>query len=218
MRGAIIVLLVACACASKLNAPPGTKVQSFLWTSRLESLALTTTPLSQPPQITSLPGYNGPSLSMYSGYITVNASAGRALFYWLVEATRVDPTTAPIIFWYQGGPGCSGLGGLMTENGPFLPNPAGGLMENPIAWTHLANVVYLEQPAFVGFSYSNTSSDMNTNDAIAAADNYAFVQGFLKAFPDYQGGPYNLNQPIFLDAFPLNLVFDVGRTPHLALW
>jgi len=111
----------------------------------------------------------------------------RALFYWLVEATKVDPATAPLVFWYTGGPGCSGLGALMTENGPIKPSPSGGLVENPISWTHIANVVYLEQPAFVGFSYSNSSSDHNTGDVQATEDNYAFVQGFLEAYPDYKG-------------------------------
>jgi carboxypeptidase C (cathepsin A) len=40
----------------------------------------------------------------------------------------------------------------------------------------IANIVYLEQPAFVGWSYSNTSSDRNTGDKRATIDNYAFVQ------------------------------------------
>lgn len=96
-------------------------------------------------------------------------------------------TALPHAVWYQGGPGCSGLGGLLTENGPFVPNAQGGLSRSSIAWTDIANVVYLEQPAFVGFSYSNTSSDSNTGDARAAADNYAFVTAFIEAFPDYQG-------------------------------
>lgn len=101
----------------------------------------------------------------------------------------MDPTTAPLVFWYQGGPGCSGLGGLLTENGPLIPDGNGGLTTNPIAWTKIANVVYLEQPAFVGFSYSNTSSDTNTGDVQATIDNKAFVEGFLQLYPDYQGRP-----------------------------
>ena len=76
---------------------------------------------------------------------------------------------------------------LFTENGPIMPDGKGGLTKNPIAWTSIANVVYLEQPAFVGFSYSNTTSDKNTGDAQATADNVAFVNGFLKLYPDYVG-------------------------------
>jgi len=158
----LLLLIIAATAVSGLTAPAGTKIDS-------------------------LPSYNGPALSMYSGYVNVNQTNGRALFYWLVEATDVDPTTAPLVFWYQGGPGCSGLGGLLTENGPLMPDGKGGLTTNPIAWTQIANVVYLEQPAFVGFSYSNTSSDTNTGDAQATEDNIAFVKGFLELYPDYNG-------------------------------
>ena len=68
--------------------------------------------------------------------------------------------------------------------------------------------MYLEQPAFVGWSYSNTSSDKNTGDKRATIDNYAFVQveqkkgtslscsyyfvflkGFLELYPDYVNRP-----------------------------
>lgn len=37
---------------------------------------------------------------------------------------------------------------------------AGKLKENKYTWTQTANIVFLESPAFVGWSYSNTSSDI----------------------------------------------------------
>eukprot|EP01103_Thecamoeba_quadrilineata_P009174 TRINITY_DN18891_c0_g1_i1.p1 TRINITY_DN18891_c0_g1~~TRINITY_DN18891_c0_g1_i1.p1 ORF type:complete len:487 (+),score=66.30 TRINITY_DN18891_c0_g1_i1:3-1463(+) len=138
-------------------------------------------------QITSLPGYNDSTpISQYSGYITVNQTHGRALFYWLIESLN-DPDNAPLVVWFQGGPGCSSLFGLFIEHGPFRPNAQGGLDYNPVNWALVANMLYVEAPAGVGFSYSNTSSDYNTNDAITAQDNYAFLQGFLQEYPQYQG-------------------------------
>jgi serine carboxypeptidase-like clade 2 len=58
------------------------------------------------------------------------------------------------------GPGCSSLGGgFMTELGPFYPQPGGrALAANPHAWNAFASVLWLESPAFVGFSYSNSSA------------------------------------------------------------
>jgi hypothetical protein len=48
----------------------------------------------------------------------------------------------------------------MSELGPFYPRRDGqSLQKNPYAWNQMANVIWLESPAFVGFSYSNTSTD-----------------------------------------------------------
>lgn len=59
------------------------------------------------------------------------------------------------------GPGCSSLaGGFMSELGPFYPTPGGKLQKNQHAWNQIANIIFLESPAFVGWSYSNTSTDI----------------------------------------------------------
>jgi serine carboxypeptidase-like clade 2 len=90
----------------------------------------------------------------------------------------------------QGGPGGSSLsGGLVSEFGPFFPASDGSLSLTPNAWswTQSANVIFLEQPAGVGFSWSATTSDYITGDAQSAADVYAFLQAFLVRYPQYVG-------------------------------
>lgn len=61
----------------------------------------------------------------------------------------------------SGGPGCSSLaGGFLSELGPYYPtNQPGRLQRNDFTWTQAANIIFLESPAFVGWSYSNTSAD-----------------------------------------------------------
>jgi carboxypeptidase C (cathepsin A) len=121
---------------------------------------------------------------VYSGY--VSAGGLRQFFYWFIEAQQ-NPATAPLVFWYQGGPGCSGLAGLLTEHGPLVVNDAGDLDYNDVSWTKTFNVVYLEQPTFVGFSYSDDPADHACDDNKAARDNLVFVENWLNEFPQFKG-------------------------------
>ncbi|XP_044506837.1 serine carboxypeptidase 1-like [Mangifera indica] len=140
-------------------------------------------------KITSLPGQpNGINFNQYSGYVTVDPQAGRALFYYFVESPQ-NSSTNPLVLWLNGGPGCSSLGiGAMTELGPFRVNSNGKtLFQNGYAWNNVANVIFLESPAGVGFSYSNTSSDYDhTGDNTTAADAYTFLVNWLDRFPQYK--------------------------------
>ncbi|KAK6270934.1 hypothetical protein POUND7_008032 [Theobroma cacao] len=117
-------------------------------------------------KITELPGQpKNVEFNQYSGYVTVNEQAGRALFYWLIELpVSRSPETRPLVLWLNGGPGCSSLAyGAAEEIGPFHIRPDGRtLYLNRYAWNNLANMLFLESPAGVGFSYSNTTSDLYT--------------------------------------------------------
>lgn len=48
-------------------------------------------------------------------------------------------------------------------------------------------MLFLESPAGVGYSYSNQSSDYDTNgDRRTAAYNYVFLVNWLERFPEYK--------------------------------
>lgn len=49
-----------------------------------------------------LPGQPNVSFAQYAGYVTVNETAGRALFYYLAEATN-SSETKPLVLWLNGG-------------------------------------------------------------------------------------------------------------------
>ena len=53
-------------------------------------------------RILQLPGQPKVSFQQYSGYVTVNHVAGRALFYWLTEADH-NPLSKPLVIWLNGG-------------------------------------------------------------------------------------------------------------------
>ncbi|KAG2643905.1 hypothetical protein PVAP13_2KG355200 [Panicum virgatum] len=141
-------------------------------------------------RITALPGQPPRvNFEQYAGYVTVDEEHGRALFYYFVESPY-DAASKPLVLWLNGGPGCSSLGiGAMTELGPFRVNPDGKtLSRNRHAWNNAANVIFLESPAGVGFSYSNTSSDyVRVGDERTAVDSYIFLLHWLERFPEYKG-------------------------------
>uniref|UniRef100_A0A669DDX4 Carboxypeptidase n=1 Tax=Oreochromis niloticus TaxID=8128 RepID=A0A669DDX4_ORENI len=117
-------------------------------------------------EITYLPGLQKqPSFKQYSGYLSV--ADGKHLHYWFVESQN-KPSSDPLVLWLNGGPGCSSLDGLLTEHGPFL----------------IANMLYLESPAGVGFSYSDDQK-YATNDTEVSMNNYLALKEFFRLFPEY---------------------------------
>jgi serine carboxypeptidase-like clade II len=119
---AILVALFGC-CAAAASAAAATDV---------------ITAAAELDRIDRLPGQPPVNFSMYSGYVTVDAAAGRALFYWLMVASGVPAGSAPLVLWLNGGPGCSSLGyGAMEELGAFRVNPDGATLSlNPYAWNN----------------------------------------------------------------------------------
>ncbi|KAL8519990.1 hypothetical protein ACS0TY_010794 [Phlomoides rotata] len=137
-------------------------------------------------RITVLPGQPQVKFHHYSGYVSVDHKEERALFYYFVEA-EIDPASKPLVLWLNGGPGCSSLGvGAFSENGPFRPSE-NGLVRNEYSWNREANILYLETPIGVGFSYSaNSSSYEGVSDKITARDNLMFLQNWFLKFPQYK--------------------------------
>ncbi len=135
-------------------------------------------------QVTELPGLKDElSYNQFSGYINL-PNTKKYIHYWLVEAEE-SPETKPIVFWTNGGPGCSGLIGFLTEQGPFRPTESGEIQLNPYAWNKIANMVFLEQPVGVGFSYSDVDDDYKIGDDQAPKDNLATILGLIERFPHF---------------------------------
>jgi serine carboxypeptidase-like clade 1 len=158
-------------------------------------------------------GYGVTPTPQYSGYLNVDKVNVRLLHYWFVTAANATADT-PLVLWLNGGPGCSSLDGFafpvlsalddspltlvlvifcfasfLYEMGPFqfsgksfdgIPQ----LIDNPNSWNQAAHMLYIEAPAFVGFSYSYTPSDANTNDNRTANDNFAALEVFFQGFPE----------------------------------
>jgi cathepsin A (carboxypeptidase C) len=138
---------------------------------------------------------------MYSGYVNIT-SAPDYYFYWFFGTQDGNPN-APLIVWTNGGPGCTSMEGATTENGPLNlfdikescsnggPDSkcdyTGQLSSNFYAWNAYANVIYLDQPKNVGYSFGYGSP---TSSSVEAGQDFViFYNEWLKLFPEFVNRP-----------------------------
>ncbi|KAG2573476.1 hypothetical protein PVAP13_7KG255400 [Panicum virgatum] len=139
--------------------------------------------------VTGLPGQPAVGFRHYAGYVDVGSGGGgKALFYWFFEAER-EPEKKPLLLWLNGGPGCSSVAyGAAQELGPFLVRSYGAnLTRNAYAWNKAVNLLFLEAPVGVGFSYANRTADLRRlGDRVTAQDSYGFLLSWLDRFPEFK--------------------------------
>lgn len=84
------------------------------------------------------------------------------------------------------GPGCSGLGAMLSEIGPFLlpkNNQNKTIVKrNPHSWTNAGWVMFIDQPGHVGLSEVEYLPD--ANQTVLAKQFAGFLSNFYHAFPD----------------------------------
>ncbi|KAF9873266.1 hypothetical protein CkaCkLH20_09079 [Colletotrichum karsti] len=114
---------------------------------------------------------------------SVCASAGGGQVGYYDFESRGDPANDPVILCMSGGPGASSVAfGLFQELGPCIIEGTNSTKPNPYAWNNNANVIFVDQPSNVGFSYSK---DPVTNLEDATSDMYDFLTAFMDQFPKY---------------------------------
>ncbi|KAM7266036.1 hypothetical protein ACFE04_003719 [Oxalis oulophora] len=167
--------------------------------------------------VTQLPGYSGTFPSKhYSGYVTVDENHGRKLFYYFVESER-NPSKDPVVLWLNGGPGCSSLDGFVYEHGPFnfeaakvkasLPT----LHLNPYSWSKVSNILYLDSPAGVGFSYSKNKTDYTTGDTQTASDSHIFLLKWFELYPEFLSNPFFISGESYAGIYVPTLSYEVMK-------
>ena len=157
----------------------------------------------------------------YSGYL--QPSGGKFLHYYLVESTN-NPATDPVVFWFNGGPGCSSMLGFFTENGPFAVESAGANGGEPkltlrdTAWNMAgANVVFLEAPVGVGLSYaSNPATGYILNDTITAQDNLQAVLAFFNGWPEWRDNEFYLTGESYAGVYVPTLALQIVKHNSVA--
>ncbi|KAK6241545.1 hypothetical protein SCA6_006934 [Theobroma cacao] len=140
-------------------------------------------------RVTKLPG-QPPNLVHARAYV------GNCKFVDIIARYVKADQLFSFFFFLVQGPGCSSVGyGEAEELGPFFPqNDTKTLKLNPHRWNKAANLLFVESPFGVGFSYTNTSNDFNTlGDAITAKDSYAFLINWFKRFPQFKSHDFYIS-------------------------
>ena len=132
--------------------------------------------------------YNG---DIYSGYLKTKID-GNELFYIYIPSQNY-PQGDPLMLWLNGGPGCSSLFGMLAEIGPVTGENYGyEFKTNPYSWNKNANLLFIEQPAGVGFSRTNDPHFLWTDD-VTAENLLAGVKDFLSEYSDLKGRPFYIS-------------------------
>ncbi|KAK1261327.1 Serine carboxypeptidase-like 34 [Acorus gramineus] len=145
-------------------------------------------------RVVRIPGQPPVGFRQYAGYVTIDESRGKAFFYWFFEAMR-KPTEKPLVLWLNGGPGCSSIGfGEAQELGPFIVQKGKPeLYFNHYAWNKESNLLFLDSPEGVGFSYSNVTDVLGDHATdCSAISSHKFLINWFKKFPQYKNHEFYL--------------------------
>lgn len=128
-----------------------------------------------------------PGVNQYSGYISVGDDQN--MWFWFFEA-RKDPQQAPLVAYFEGGPGDASEYGLFTQNGPchFVNNETSPSL-NQYSFNSYANMLYVDQPIGAGFSYGNTTVNSTKS---AAPLVWNLLQAFYDSFPEYENREFGI--------------------------
>lgn len=95
------------------------------------------------------------------------------------------------MIWLTGGPGGSSMIALINENGPCTVNSDLSTKNNAYSWNKQANVIWLDQPIGVGYSYG-APEDADFNGTNVGKNLYWFLQGFIEKHPEFDNHEFFL--------------------------
>ncbi|KAM3567316.1 hypothetical protein VYU27_010536 [Nannochloropsis oceanica] len=148
---------------------------------------------------------NGVPSSFQSGLLPVTRNS--SLFYWYCPpsgpASRppLSTNSTPLILWLQGGPGASGLIGLLYEMGPYRlekdnASSSFSLVDRTVgAWSESYGMLFVDSPVGTGFSEVGGPDAYSRTEEDVAENLYVFLQGFYAMYPELlDGGLYIMGE------------------------
>uniref|UniRef100_A0A0E0KEM0 Carboxypeptidase n=1 Tax=Oryza punctata TaxID=4537 RepID=A0A0E0KEM0_ORYPU len=143
------------------------------------------------------------------GYVQVRPKAH--LFWWYYKSPQRVSSPGkpwPTILWLQGGPGASGVGlGNFLEVGPLDVN----LKPRDSTWLQKADLIFVDNPVGVGYSYADDPSALVTTDWQAATDATELLRALAKEIPTLQSSPLFLVAESYGGKYAATLGVSVAR-------
>lgn len=193
-------------------------------------------------EIKHLPGWEGPLPSkMYAGYVDAGTDSQNGQTYVMHEhyffvECETNPSKAPVLVWTNGGPGASSFYGLFVELGPFYLDDSSlttryyndtgvpSLFYNPYTWSKVANVLILNSPPPVGYSYcdpvgptGNGYSCGSWNDTRTAIHNHEFLENWIQKFKDFQSNDMYIVGESYAGVYVPTLVREILEDPNSSI-
>ncbi|KAM7279636.1 hypothetical protein ACFE04_006770 [Oxalis oulophora] len=125
---------------------------------------------------------DGPSVAEFghhAGYYKFGLRKKNARMFYVFFESRNSSSTAPVVIWLSGGPGCSGQIALFYENGPYKINKDLSLKWNDYGWDQASNILFVDQPLGTGFSFASNDGQIPTDEVGVTDDLYEFIQEFF---------------------------------------
>ena len=113
-------------------------------------------------------------------------------FIWYQPCTEcADPSAAPLIQWFNGGPGSPDLVGVFNQIGNFYVDKNIEVMERCYSWCKTASCLFIDQPVGTGYSFQDSNETIYTaTSREAALQAVDVLEQFLEIFPEHQGNDY----------------------------
>ncbi|KAG2540273.1 serine carboxypeptidase-like 51 isoform X2 [Panicum virgatum] len=143
------------------------------------------------------------------GYVEVRPKAH--LFWWYYKSPQRASAPGkpwPTVLWLQGGPGASGVGlGNFLEVGPLDVN----LKPRNSTWLQKADLIFVDNPVGVGYSYVEDDSLLVTTDWQQAADATTLLKALVREVPTLQSSPLFLVAESYGGKYAATLGASVAR-------
>ena len=146
-----------------------------------------------------------------SGVINLSEDRYRGELYYMLFKSRDENPKAPLVWFFEGGPGTSSMHAIFYQNGPFRLNKDLTLRRNEFSFNNIADVLYVDQPLGTGFSNVTNTSWVPHHENLILSDLIHFLNKFYEKYEEYHGRPLYLVSQAYGSHFVLPLANMLSR-------